>query len=130
MKNTIAARIAFFTLIVISLTGFRCNKRTTDRDFCELQRSTHSTINLLEGTIIYSNKYNRFGVGFPVTTPGGVIDTQIIGLVCDIQSEFKTTGLKVIVTGTLKNFNSNENIKPEMGGQELYYLEINKIAKK
>lgn len=128
MKNIIFNRISIFIVILITFLNFQCKKDTTDK-FCEVQRSTYLTVSNKEGMIVYSNKYNIYAVSFTVTTPNN-IDSQIIGFVCGLNTEFKNIGLRVIVSGTLKNFNSNENMTPEIAGQDLYFFEISQITKK
>lgn len=128
MKNIIFNRISIFIVILITFLNFQCKKDTTDK-FCEVQRSTYLTVSNKEGMIVYSNKYNIYAVSFTVTTPNN-IDSQIIGFVCGLNTEFKNIGLRVIVSGTLNNFNSNENMTPEIAGQDLYFFEISQITKK
>ncbi len=128
MKNIIFNRISIFIVILITFLNFQCKKDTTDK-LCEVQRSTYLTVSNKEGMIVYSNKYNIYAVSFTVTTPNN-IDSQIIGFVCGLNTEFKNIGLRVIVSGTLKNFNSNENMTPEIAGQDLYFFEISQITKK
>lgn len=79
--------------------------------------------------IVYSNKYNRYAVSLTVTTPNNV-DSQVIGFVCGLSSDLKKIGLQVIVSGTLKKFNSDENMTPEIAGQDLYFFETSQITKK
>ena len=127
MKKNLLKRISIFTVLFISLTNFQCKKETTDK-FCEVQRSTYLTVSNKEGMIVYSNKYNRYAVSFTVKTPNN-IDSQVIGFVCGLSTELKTIGLQVNFSGTLKNFNPDENMTPEIAGQDLYFFEISQITK-
>lgn len=77
---------------------------------------------------MYSSRYQRYAISINGDAPN-TIDTQITGFVCDLPSEFKSTGLKVLVTGALKIFNSDEGMTPEMGGQKVCFLEISQIIK-
>lgn len=128
MKFSFFTLILIFTVLFILLTNFQCKKDTADK-FCEVQRSTYMTISNKEGMIVYSSKYNRYAVSFTVTTPNN-IDSQVIGFVCGLSSELKTIGLRVIFSGTLKKFNSDENMTPEIAGQDLYFFETSQITKK
>ena len=121
-------RISIFAVLFISLTNFQCKKETTDK-FCEVQRSTYLTVTNKEGMIVYSNKYNRYAVSFTITTPNN-IDSQVIGFICELSPELKTIGLRVTFSGTLKNFNADENMTPEIAGQDLYFFETSQINKK
>jgi hypothetical protein len=128
MKPKIYKQISALVIVILLLTSFQCRKETAD-DFCKTQRTAFKKVASTEGMIVYSNKYNRYGVSFTLSAPNN-IDSQTIGFVCDLSKEIQTIGLPVIVSGTLMNFNADENMTPEMGGQELYFLEISQITKK
>lgn len=128
MKKNFFERILIFAVLFISLTNFQCKKGTTDK-FCEVQRSSYLTVSNREGMIVYSNKYNKYAVSFTITTPNN-IDSQVIGFMCGLTPELKTIGLRVVFSGTLKNFNSDENMSPEIAGQDLYFFETSQITKK
>lgn len=128
MKKKLFNRIPVFALLFMSFTNFQCKKESTDK-FCEVQRSTYLTVSNKEGMIGYYTKYNRWAVYTKVNTSNN-IDSRIIGLVCDIPSSLKIDGLAVTFTGNYKNFNNDEKITPQMGGDELYYLDISNIQKK
>lgn len=127
MKTTLK-RILIFAILLISLTNFQCKKEAVD-SFCEVQRSTYLKITNKEGMIVYSNKHNRYAVSFTVTTPNN-IDSQVIGFICGLSPELKKIGLQVISSGTLKKFNAEENMTPEIAGQDLYFFEFSQIAPK
>ncbi|MCU7548297.1 hypothetical protein OCK74_04185 [Chitinophagaceae bacterium LB-8] len=82
-----------------------------------------------EGMVVYSSKFNRYGISFTMTTANN-IDSQITGYVCSMPQELQQVGLPVTISGVLKRFNQEENIKPEIGGQDLYYLATNQIIKR
>ena len=128
MKKNLFGRIAIPLILLTSLTNFQCKKEAADK-FCETQRTNYLAVGSKEGMIVYSNKYNRYAVSLTVTTPNN-IDSQVIGFLCGLSSELKTVGLKVIVSGTLKKFNSDENMTPEIAGQDLYFCETTQIIKK
>lgn len=116
-------------LVLIStlFTFSKCKKDAID-SFCTTNRMLSTTINSQNGVVIYYQKYNKYGVRLNVSITGN-IDTQIIGLACDIPKELQAEGNNVKVTGQLKRFNSDENISPQMAGDDLYYLEITQIIK-
>lgn len=128
MKKNLFSQITIFAVLLISFTNFQCKKDAVDK-FCSIQRMDYVTVSNKEGMIVYSNKYNRYAVSLTVATPNN-IDSQVIGFLCELPSELKTIGLRVIVSGTLKNFNIDENMTPEIAGQDLYFFETTQIAKK
>ena len=122
----------FLVLTLLSfsfmLFAFSCKKESTDT-FCTTKRTEYLSVTNKEGIVVYSNKYNRYAISFDSTKPNN-IDNQVIGFVCNLNSELKNVGLKVLVSGTLKIFNANENMTPEIGGQELYFFETTQLIKK
>ena len=128
MKIHLFSRITVFAILFLSLTNFQCKKESTDK-FCKVQRSQFLTISNKEGMVVYSNKYNRYAVSLTIPTQNN-IDTQVIGFICELPPELKTIGLRVMVSGSLKKFNSDENMTPEIAGQDLYFLETIQISKK
>jgi len=126
MKNLLRSLLCF--LLIISIFNFsNCKKDSTDT-FCSTNRTSISTINAQTAIVIYYQKYNRYGLRIDTTLTGN-IDSQIIGLTCDIPKELRTVGANVKVIGQLKKFNAEENISPQMAGDDLYYLEITQITK-
>lgn len=126
MKNLIKV-LLHFLLITLMFSFSKCKKISVD-SFCSTNRTSISTINSRTAIVIYYQKYNKYGVRIDSSLAGN-IDAQIIGLACDIPSELSKEGTNVKVSGQLKKFNADENISPQMGGDDLYYLEINKIIK-
>ena len=55
---------------------------------------------------------------------------MLIGFVCSLNFELKNVSLQVMVSGTLKVLNSNENMTLEIGGQELYFFETTQLIKR
>lgn len=104
-----------------------CKKDSVDT-FCSTNRTLIRNINAQTAIVIYYQKYNRYGVRIDTVLPGN-IDSQIIGLTCDIPKELHTVGSNVNISGQLKKFNADENISPQMAGDDLYYLEITQITK-
>lgn len=127
MRKVIKEQLLVFSILVVSIGSLGCKKEATD-GFCKISRSEYLTITNKEGIIVYSSKHNRYGISLKVTTANN-IDTQVIGFVCDLKQELRTIGLLVRSSGTLRHFNIDENIKPEIAGQELYYFETSQITK-
>jgi hypothetical protein len=125
MKRNTLNQIVIF-VILISFTNFQSKKEKTDK-FCGIHRTEYLTVNNKEGMIVFSNKYNRYAVSLTAKTANN-IDSQVIGFKYGLSSELKSIGLKVIVSGTLKNFNKNENMTSEIAAQDLFF-ETTQIAK-
>lgn len=104
-----------------------CKKESNDT-FCSTKRTSIESLNTKKGIVIYYQKYSKYGVRID-TSFAGNIDSQVIGLTCNLPNELQTEGTNVTVSGQLKKFNSDENISPQMAGDELYYLEITQITK-
>lgn len=124
----------FFYLTVIlpvllfSLMNFQCKKDAVD-GFCTVQRTDHLQVNNKEGIVVYYQKYDRWAIYSSINIAGN-IDSKMIGLSCDIPSDMKIEGLAITFSGTFKKFNSDENITPQMGGEELYFLSLMQFSKK
>ena len=128
MKKNRLFSLSILIILSISITNSQCKKDNSDK-FCEIQRSTYSSVDNKEGIIGYYEKYKRWAIYTKVNTPNN-IDSRIIGLTCSIPSSLQTDGLAVNFSGTYKTFTANENITPQIGGDELYYLDISKLEKK
>lgn len=127
MQKSGVGKLFLLLFLFLSFTNFQCNKDDVATAFCAVGRPVYKTVNNEAGTIVYFDRYNRWAINFKVDIPNN-IDTQIIGLLCDLEPAFKKTGLTVKVSGVLKNFNSEEGIKPNIGGQELYFFEPSQIT--
>lgn len=124
INHTLTLLLAVFFLF----TNSKCKKANTD-NFCNIERTGNVQIDKNDGMVVYSNKYQRYGISFSVTDPDN-IDSQIVGLVCNLPKQFQKVGLEVTISGTLKNFNSDEHISPEIAGQDLRFFEISQINNK
>jgi len=119
--------LVFFSLFVIMMAS-NCKKDET-ASFCQIKRDLFSSIDNQEAFIGYYAKYNKWAVFIKVSIPNN-IDTRVIGLTCDLSSNFQIEGLPIIVSGNYKKFNTAENITPQLGGDELFYFEILQNSKK
>lgn len=126
MKNLITSLLYFF--LIISMFNFSNCKKDSADSFCSINRMPVSTINAQRAIVIYYQKYNRYGVRIDTTLTGN-IDSQIVGLTCDIPKELRKEGTSVKISGQLKKFNADEKISPQMAGDDLYYLVITQITK-
>ena len=121
MKHSSTPLLFFFLLIAASI---QCNKH--DTQFCNEQRTTALALYERGGTVVYSHKHKRYAIRIDTTIVGN-IDTEIIGFPCSLSRKLSHSGERVVLIGELKNFNMQEEMKPDLGGQELYFLEIASI---
>lgn len=120
--------IACTLLLIASVLSFKCKKDTVN-SFCTTERKTYLSFSESEGIVGYSDKYKRYVVIFDVNNPDN-IDESIVGFPCNLADDLKVIGKSVTLSGTLKEFNMNENMSPEIGGQNLYFLELSNIKPK
>ncbi len=113
--------------LLVSIIFANCKKESEDT-FCSEKRTNTGVLNSDSAIVIYYQKYSRYGLKFKRYINGN-IDTQVIGLLCDLPESFKSIGTSVIVTGNLQNFNSSENYSPQMAGDSLFFLEITNLKK-
>lgn len=110
--------------------SFQCNKDADqDQHFCSIPRALGDTIVQRTGTVSYYDRYKRHAIVLDSAINNN-IDNSYIGLVCSLPTALQIPGTKVMVSGTLKNFNAAENVRPVMGGEQLYYLDVKAIHKK
>jgi hypothetical protein len=113
----------------LAATSSLCSKgKNDDADFCLINRTVAGTVVERAGTVIHFEQYGRYSIRLDSLIINN-IDNTYQGLVCFLPDDLKRPGTRVTVTGVLKNFNANENIRPILGGQELFYLEISSIKK-
>lgn len=112
----------------MSLFTFSNCKKEANDTFCSTNRASIESLNNKKGVVIYYQKYSKYGVRID-TSFAANIDSQVIGLTCDLPRELQNEGTNVTVNGQLKKFTSEENISPQTAGDELYYLKISQITK-
>lgn len=127
MKKIVSLN-TYFILFILIILGLTCRKGN-ENIFCKRERIEFRQLVNATAQAIYSYKYKRFGLSIILQNTQN-IDSQVVGLVCDLDKDLRNIGTVVEVSGVLKYFDSSENIIPEIGGQDLYYLEIRKIIKK
>lgn len=126
-KNTFK-RIQILALLIISQTNFQC-KKDINSSFCEIQRTTVNSVLNKDGIIGYYVKYKKWAIYANVDTPNN-IDSKIVAITCDLPKQLQNDGEKIIFSGVYKEFNPDEKILPQLGGEELYYINVTKIEKK
>jgi hypothetical protein len=124
--NRISVYSSFLALLFVS-SSFQCNKN--DNEFCNKKRTSVLNLNERGGTIVYNNRYKMYGVRIDSAIANN-IDTEIVGLPCELPKELRNAGARVTITGELKKFNADENMTPDLGGEELYFLELASVQPK
>lgn len=116
-------------IVFLTILNLQCTKEKATDEFCAIQRSEVLQASNDEAIIGYYQKYNRWAI-YTIADTAGNIDSRIIGLTCDIPTNMQVDGLPVTFSGTFKKFNADENITPQIGGDDLYYLTLSQITKK
>jgi hypothetical protein len=108
--------------IYIYLTAiflFGCKKTDTcELDICDSQRKTIISATNWSGTLGYYNDLRKWAVNVPIPNTIDGLRTCIICI--DIPDSLKTLGRIVTFSGELKE--SCNNPKPELRGQEIYFV--------
>ncbi|MEO8795027.1 MAG: hypothetical protein ABI390_06135 [Daejeonella sp.] len=125
MKKPSAIILAF---IVLVLVNFSC-KKDNPNTFCDEERSNYLQVTDQEGYIHFSNQNARYTISLDILPSiAGNIDSFNSGYVCELPAEYRKEGMKVRVSGTLKNFNDNEDIDAAIGGEHPYFFDYTSIT--
>lgn len=107
-------------LLVLTIF-FGCKKpkvNTCEYDMCDSRRKTVMTATNWSGTLGYYNDLRKWAVNVPIPN---TIDGLRTCIICtDISDDLKTVGKVVTFSGDLKE--SCGTPKPELGGQEIYFV--------
>lgn len=128
-KLILKATYVFVFFFAVILLNFSCAKQQVGETFCDLNRKLVNSADSREGKVGYYSEYNKWVIYEKVQITNN-IDSRIIGFTCDIPSSMQVQGLDIIFSGNYFLFNNYENIKPQLGGDELYFLKLSKIEKK
>jgi len=117
--------ISLLAFAMMIATGCIKDSHAREGDICDSNRRTVMTVNDLTGRLSYSNELEKWVINAPIP---GTIDGLRTGIICgDISGDLKIHGLSVIFSGELKD--SNGYPKPQLGGQEIYYVRPTKMKK-
>lgn len=118
-----------FALTLLVLTNFSC-KKNKSYTLCDEDRTDYLQVNNQEGYIRFSSQNARYYVYLDIlpAIPNN-IDSHNTGYFCDLPAEYRTDGMKVRVSGTLKNLKSNDKIEVTMGGESPYLFDYTSINK-
>ena len=118
-----------FALILLILANFSCKKDKSSTS-CAENRTDYLQVNNQEGYIRFSSQNARYYVYLDIlpARPGN-IDSHNTGYFCDLPAEYRTDGMKVRVSGTLKNLNGNDKIEATIGGESPYFFDYTSINK-
>ena len=129
MKLILKATFVFVFFFAVILLNFSCAKQQVDETFCDVNRKLANSADNKEGKVGYYSEYNKWVIYEKIQTPNN-IDSRIIGFTCDIPTSMQIQGLDIIFSGNYFLFNNDENIKPQLGGDDLYFLNLTNIEKK
>ncbi len=111
--------IRIFIFLSIALF-FGCKKKinTCELDMCDARRKTIMTAMNWSGPLGYYNDLRKWAVNVPIPNTIDGLRTCIICV--DIPDSLKTLGRIVTFSGELKE--SCDNQRPDIGGQEIYFV--------
>lgn len=122
--------LLILTFLFVGLISLSCTKdKESSSKFCNTDRVEYLSVNQKIGAVGYYEKYNRWAIYTNISTSDN-IDSRIVGLVCGLPEKLQIKGLKVLYTGKYYKFNSDENISPQIGGEKIFYLTIEKSSEK
>lgn len=112
-----------FLLILAFLFGCKKKINTCELDICDGRRKTIMTATEWSGTLGYYNDLRKWAINVPIANTIDGLRTCIICV--DIPDSLKTIGRIVTFSGELKE--SCNDPKPELRGQEIYFVNPNKL---
>lgn len=113
-------------ILLILVSGLACEKskvNTYELDMCDARRKTVMTATNWSGPLGYYNDIQKWAVN--VSIPNTIDGLRTCIICVDIPDSLKTIGRVVTFSGELKE--SYNNPKPELGGQEIYFVNPTKL---
>ncbi|MBX0289543.1 hypothetical protein K3G63_03790 [Hymenobacter sp. HSC-4F20] len=90
---------------------------------CEAKSDVVRQADKWEGRIVFDSALNTYVVRYSVP---GSIDSVLDGLVCSLPADLRQPGQLVTFSGNYRAYTGAS--KPQIGGQEYYYLELTSIT--
>lgn len=112
------ARLLLLLTVILLLS--HCDDDDKSKD-CDKTTFVKTVVNT-SGTVRFSTTMDAYVI---ITTIQGTIDSQDIGVVCNLQKELQQEELEVAFDG---NYFQYSGPVPEVAGQEYYYLVLDKIT--
>jgi cytochrome c-type biogenesis protein CcmE len=118
-KNIIKRQL--FLVVIITTSLFACNRSDEYLPLNNPCNNSHPivmTANNWIGRMSYNNSVEKWAVNVPILN---TIDGLRTCIICgNLPDSFKVNGKQVTISGQLKD--GNNNPKPEIGGQVIYYI--------
>ncbi|TAF67211.1 MAG: hypothetical protein EAZ55_02495 [Cytophagales bacterium] len=92
-------------------------------DPCSENRKSVRTVLDEKGTIGYDSEWKKYFISIESSSQS--VDNFVQAIPCNLPEELQKVGAKVVVSGTLKV--SCNDPKPYIGGQQIYYIQLNQI---
>ena len=125
MKATKFYLLCSMAALVIAMPGCIKKSSASDSEICDINRTTILVATDLVGQVGYNKEMAKWVIN--VSIPG-TYDGVRTCIVCgDIPGDLKIQGLSVVFSGDLKD--SNGYPRPQLGGQEIYYVRPAEIKK-
>lgn len=122
-KKVIMKICIWIYLSVSLLLGCKKDINTCELDICDVRRKTVMTAINWSGPLGYYNDLRKWAVNVPIPNTIDGLRTCIICV--DIPDSLKTIGRIVTFSGELKE--SCNNPKPDLRGQEIYFVNPTKL---
>ncbi|BBE17262.1 hypothetical protein AQPE_1411 [Aquipluma nitroreducens] len=104
--------------------AFSCvEEKDSISNVCNEPYETIKTLNDATGTIGFDEINKQYIINIYVE---GTIDEIITLYPCELAKEFKKVNLKIKIDGKL--FTNDKLPKPQIGGQEMFYIDITEIS--
>ena len=116
-------KLILIQTITILLFTFCDKKQSCDYEMCDPNRTTILTADNWTGNLRYYNDISKWAVN--VRIPGTIDGIRTCIICTDIADSLKSIGKSVIISGELKE--SCGTPKPELGGQEIYFINPTKL---
>ena len=117
--------IVFLLGVFIGNMAFSCvEEKDSINNVCAEPYETVKTLNDATGTIGFDEINKQYIINIYVE---GTIDEIITLYPCELAEEFKKVNLKIKIDGRL--FSNDKLPKPQIGGQEMFYIDITKVTK-
>lgn len=117
--------IVFLLYVLIGNMAFSCvEEKDSINNVCAEPYETVKTLNDATGTIGFDEINKQYIINIYVE---GTIDEIITLYPCELAEEFKKVNLKIKIDGRL--FKNDKLPKPQIGGQEMFYIDITKVTK-
>ena len=117
MKFSIARAVVVGGLFLTMFANFECKKEVIDQ-LCSKERQLFLPIENKSGTVTYIAEFQVYAI---------LLENNVTAVVCKLDPSLQKEGTKVVVSGTLKYFNTDEVILTKGKLSNVYFLDLKSI---